>query len=201
VEKTEATLWREFRNGDRDAFQSLLELFYAPLFEYGTKYQQDKDQLRDALHNLMISLWDRRQFLGDTDNLKLYLFKAIRNQIFREKSEPFSQASILNDENDYSFYAITYAENDIIEEETIRERASKIGLVMSHLTKRQQEVLHLKFYESLSNDQISEVLGVSRQAVANLVYHSLKAFRHNWETCFIQLFLLIIISISSLIYR
>ena len=159
MEKSEATLWREFRNGDRKAFERLLNLYYVSLFEYGSKFQPDDDKLRDALHNLMLSLWERRQFLNDTENLKLYLFKAVRNQIFREKAEPFAIRSITAEEEDQFTSDGNYAERTIIETELLQEKESKISAVMSRLSKRQQEVLHLKFYENLTNDQIAGYAG------------------------------------------
>ena len=191
MEKTEATLWRDFRNGDRDAFESLLNLFYSAMFEYGSRYQKDPDKLRDALHNLMISLWERRRFLNETTNLKLYLFKAMRHQIFREKHEASSLTVITEQQENEYFQHNDYAESDIIEGEVLKETASKIKNTVDKLSKRQQEILHLKFYENLSNEQISELLGISRPAVANLLYQTLKTFRTLWQSSVIQLLLLI----------
>ena len=60
------------------------------------------------------------------------------------------------------------------------ELASKIARFFSFLTKRQQEVLFLRYYENLSNDEIAEVMGISKQSVSNLLLKSINVLRENW---------------------
>ncbi len=175
-------LWKDFRNGDEKAFETLLHLFYKPLFEYGYRFQKDESRLQDALHNLMISLWERREHLNDTQNLRLYLFKSFRHQIFREKQQ---KAPLSIEPEDHflpieSALSIESVEGEIIRDEANFEKSSKIQKVLSKLTSRQQEILHLKYYENLSNEEIAELLQIGRPAVANLVYQASKLFRIHW---------------------
>jgi DNA-directed RNA polymerase specialized sigma subunit len=55
---------------------------------------------------------------------------------------------------------------------------------MLKLTKRQQEILHLRFFENLSNAQIADVLNISEPSVYNLLSISLKLFRNYWNVYF-----------------
>lgn len=175
-------LWRDFRNGDEKAFATLLHLFYTPLYEYGRRFQKDESRLQDALHDLMISLWERREHLNDTQNLRLYLFKSLRHQIFREKQQKAPIPIEIEDDflpMESSFFTES-VEGEIIRNEIDFEKNSKIQNVLYKLTARQQEILHLKFYENLSNEEISELLQISRPAVANLLYQASKLFRTHW---------------------
>ncbi|MFC5411164.1 RNA polymerase sigma factor [Larkinella bovis] len=176
----EIHLWQAFREGDRSAFEALLRTYYQPLFEYGTKFLKDRDQLKDCLHDLLVNLWERRAFLNETENLKLYLFKAFRNRIFKEKQKT-GYLSGLSDGDNQEFEADDYAENLIIQDETSREQQVRVQHLIGRLSKRQREILHLKFYENLSNEQVADILGISRPAVANLLYQSLKQFREHWH--------------------
>ncbi|MGM9507257.1 RNA polymerase sigma factor [Larkinella sp. GY13] len=180
----ETHLWQAFREGDRSAFEALLRTYYQPLYEYGTKFLKDRDQLKDCLHDLLVNLWERRTFLNETENLKLYLFKALRNQIFKEKHKAGQLAS-LPDWEEGEPEADDYAENLIIQDETTREKQFRVQHLIGRLSKRQREILHLKFYENLSNEQVADLLSISRPAVANLLYQTLKQFRENWHLLFI----------------
>lgn len=193
MSEQEKELWKAFQNGSKDAFEEILRIFYRPMFDYGFRFQKDHDQLSDDIHDLFLSLWDRRAFLTPTANLKLYLFSALRNQIWRAKKR-LSLTQELPDEDDESpFEETEYAETRIIRSEATDQRLSRIDFVMQKLTKRQQEILHLRFFENLSNAQIAEVLNISEPSVYNLLSISLKLFRSYWNTCFNVLLLLLLI--------
>ena len=193
MSEQEKELWKAFQNGSKDAFEEILRIFYRPMFDYGFRFQKDHDQLSDDIHDLFLSLWDRRAYLTPTANLKLYLFSALRNQIWRAKKR-LSLTQELPDEDDESpFEETEHAETRIIRSEATDQRLSRIDFVMQKLTKRQQEILHLRFFENLSNAQIAEVLNISEPSVYNLLSISLKLFRSYWNTCFNVLLLLLLI--------
>ncbi len=187
----DSEIWKAFREGDKTAFERLLYRYYRPLFDYGLKFQKDPDILRDDLHDLMLSLWERRAFLNDTGNLKLYLFAALRHQIFRGKQSA-GLLTAMSEELDAAS-AEQAIEAEMIQAESARTQSVQISHVMQKLSGRQQEVLHLKFFEGLSNEQIAGLLGISRPGVANLLYSALRAFKHCWKTEFTLIFLLVII--------
>ncbi len=172
-------MWEAFRKGDKAAFEQLLLRYYRPMFDYGIRFQNDPEQLRDDLHDLMVSLWDRREHLQETSHLKFYLFKALRHQIFREKQKRARQIDLEEMEEEVmpdTEYRLGFAE-----EEAYNRQAHQIHHTLLRLSRRQQEVLHLKFFEELTNEQIAEILGISRQAAANLLYTALRAFKVLWK--------------------
>jgi RNA polymerase sigma factor (sigma-70 family) len=193
MSEQEIELWKAFQNGRKDAFEEILRIFYRPLFDYGYRFQKDRDQLSDDIHDLFVSLWDRRAFLTPTANLKLYLFSALRNQIWRAKKRLALMQELPEEEDDSPFEETDHAETRIISGEVMDQQLSRIDYVMLKLTKRQQEILHLRFFENLSNSQIAEILDISEPSVYNLLSLSLKLFRSYWKACFnAVLFLLLI---------
>jgi len=191
----ETQLWNAFRNGKKEAFEELLNTYYDAMFNYGTKFCKNHDELSDNLHDLMLHLWERRTFLNETENLKMYLFKALRNHIFKknEKSHFFTSLDETQSYNQY--YDNNVGESNILQNEIVEESSSRIKYVMQKLTKRQQEVLHLRFYENLSNEEIASLLNISRPAAANLLSESIKKFRSHWQIEFT-----LILFFISLIY-
>lgn len=67
-------------------------------------------------------------------------------------------------EDDYSFDLFI----DTTEEEEY-DQLKKIETLMSKLTNRQREVIYLKYFKGLSNEEISVALGINKQSVANLL--------------------------------
>jgi len=177
----EQELWKAFQGGSKKAFEEILEIFYRPMFDYGIRFQKDHDQLSDDIHDLFLNLWDRRAFLKPVENLKLYLFSAVRHQVLRQKKKT-SRTEELSDEHEYEQHQdMDYAEIRIIRSELTDERLSRINAVMEKLSRRQQEILHLRFFENLSNSQISEIMNISEPATYNLLSKSLKVFRTYWN--------------------
>jgi RNA polymerase sigma factor (sigma-70 family) len=173
-------LWQKFKNGDRAVFELMIREHYRALFDYGKKFLSDHDALTDCIHDLFTSLWERRQFLGATDQIKPYLLKSLRNRIIKEKQRGNVFISIEN--GDELFLNEEDIESKIITSEYTEEKKKQIGYVLHTLTPRQQEIIYLKFYENLTNDQIATVLAITRPAVANLLHITLKLFREKWET-------------------
>ncbi|MGV3604566.1 MAG: RNA polymerase sigma factor [Dyadobacter fermentans] len=173
-------IWKAFRNGDKAAFEQLLVRYYRAMFDYGLRFQPDEEQLRDDLHDLMITLWERRGHLNETSNLKFYLFKALRNQILNGKR---SQRLFVDHEGvaEAELHSPESPLPDFAEVEATQRQTTQIQQVIAKLSRRQQEILHLKFFEELSNEQIAELLQISRAATANLLYTALRSFKDIWR--------------------
>lgn len=185
----DSELWQSFREGDRKAFEGLLCVYYRPLFEYGTKFLKDRDELKDCVHDLFVNLWERRSFLGPVANLKIYLLISLRNLIFQRRQKK----NLLWDELSEDFYDSLPDDNNHVEhymimEEMETQKRVQLQKIFKQLPKRQQEVIHLKFYENLSNEQIAEVLNISKPAATNLLSVALKSFREKWGLLIITLY-------------
>jgi RNA polymerase sigma factor (sigma-70 family) len=176
-------LWDKFRGGDHSAFLTLTRLYYLPLYEYGRKFESDKDLLKDHVHDLFTNLWERRLNLSATDQIKPYLLKSLKHRIFKQKQQN-NMFNTVDIELAMQEQAEDNAQTKMIFEECMEIKKQQVQHVLSTLTKRQQEIIHLKYYQNLSNDQIAEALSISSPAAANLLYRSLKVFREQWKLLF-----------------
>ncbi|KAA0992977.1 RNA polymerase sigma factor [Dyadobacter aurulentus] len=181
--------WKRFREGEAAAFESIIRGEFRALFEYGTRFIHDRDTLNDCIYDLFTSLWDRRKYLADTDQIRPYLLKSLRNRLIKEKE----RANHLTGLDSWQEQAepAENAESRIITSEITAQRKRRISSVLVTLTPRQREIIHLKFFENLSNEQISHVLDISRPAVSNLLSQALKLFRDKWQATISTLFFLI----------
>ena len=104
IENTEDTLlWKSFKQGDKKAFEQLYKKYFKVLGSYGFRLSQDKDLVEDAIHDVFIDLWRRKEYLSDVQNVKFYLFSAIRNQFSRNTQKDIFVADLENGEFEQLF--------------------------------------------------------------------------------------------------
>ena len=171
------TLWDSFRKGDLNAMESIYRSYYQPLYNYGFQICQNSDLVRDAIQNLFMDLWRRHEHLGPAYDLKFYLFKAIRRQLIhcmeREKKS-VSVDEMLNAMIDAELY-----ESDAGEEREHQTYALKQAV--QNLSKRQKEVIFLRYYENLSCEEIAEVMQININTVYNNVSLAIKKLKDQFE--------------------
>lgn len=186
----QSDLWKKFKSGDSASLGQLAQIHYRALYNYGTKFSSDPDLIRDCLQEMYLELWERRAFLSETAFVKSYLFKALRHKIIKEnvrlkRVTHVAEAEFNNEE------ATVPIESIIIEGEELNHQKSKIKHIISSLSKRQQEIVYLRFYQNLEYDDIAHIMGLGRQSIANLIYRALKEIKECWLTVEYMILLLV----------
>lgn len=182
--REEYALWQDFVHSNQEDSQIVLgqviERHYKPLLSYGTKLSKDGDFVKDCIHDLFITIWQKRHSLGDVKSPRFYLLGALRNQIFKEtnKHKWFREAETIED--DYILEVEFAIEHNIIVQETAVENSAKIKDLLTKITKRQREAIYLRFYQDLEYPEIAEIMGVATHSVVNLIYEAVKQLRQNW---------------------
>lgn len=171
--------WKNFKNGDRLAFETLIRFHYRALLSYGVRIEPNHPELvKDCIHDVFTHLWERRASLSDIDAVKPYLLVSLRNQIYKAKrnSNRFTALDNTADPAENSFEEIWIAG------ETKTQTTRHLNQAMDQLTTRQREVIYLRFFQDLSNDEIAGVMGISKPAVANLIHLSLRNLKELWPS-------------------
>lgn len=172
----DSLLWKSFKRGDEEAFELLYKKYFKVLGNYGFHLNQDKFLIEDAIHDLFIDFWRRKEYLSDVDNVKFYLFRAIRNQFSRNIQKDIFEGS--EDVDDFLDYLSTLSlEQESIDRESGQIKTHAIQRSLNSLSKRQAEAIHLRFYQGLSLDDASEIMDVPKQVVKNLLSKSYAILR------------------------
>lgn len=159
--------------GDQGALAVLYDRHVQKLYAYGRKFSANSDQVKDCLQDLFSDLLQKPTSVSETASVKNYLMKALRRRLLTESQRrPFWS---IND--DYAFDLLPSAEYQLIAVESRAEEETKIKKAIARLTKRQQEIVYLKFYHDLDNQSIAEIMSLTYQAVCNLISRALKAMR------------------------
>ncbi|WP_421828861.1 RNA polymerase sigma factor [Larkinella sp.] len=169
-------LWHRSKAGDKAAFCQLAESQYRALFSYAANFTEDREFIKDSIQEIFITIWEKRQVLT-IQYVAIYLFKSLRNQLMQEfrrnknavAAPSFQEISQLSDWET--------VETAIEKNEADSENQRKVRQAIESLPKRQQEVVFLKFYKGLENEQIAELMEINRQSVANLLYKALTSLK------------------------
>ncbi|SOD13365.1 RNA polymerase sigma factor [Pedobacter xixiisoli] len=182
-------LWSGLRNGDASSFDALIKKYTDILFNYGSRFNTDRDIVKDCIQELFVELWKKREGLTLPKTIKWYLFVALRNRIFREQTK-WNKTETLT-ENDHDFFLEYSIEEKIIENTEDAELANKIKKILNSLPARQREIIYLRYYENYDYDQISELMNINKQSVHNLLQKAYKSIRSDWPTLLFLISLLV----------
>ncbi|ODS81068.1 MAG: hypothetical protein ABS46_12460 [Cytophagaceae bacterium SCN 52-12] len=183
-------VWSDFRRGSRAAYETLIRDYYQDLHVYGMRLLNNPDFIKDCIHDLFIHIWERRSYLGETDDVRLYLLKSLRNRVIKginrsNKWLEFGEDSVSGTDPEWS------VEDKIISTEKSQFERQRIRAILLGLSPRQREVIHLRFFEGLSNERIAGIMEISKPAVANLVHAALGSMRLTWHSSVISVLLFI----------
>ncbi|MEZ0487418.1 RNA polymerase sigma factor [Fibrella aquatica] len=178
---TDIQLWQHLKSGNELAFGKLLTKYFNPLQNYGVKFVQDEDFVKDCVQEVFIEIWNRRDRISTPDSVRAYLLSCVRKRVIREgyRQRILKDDEFVNLDNDASFVEFS-PEWSMIEQENLAETTHRIADALNKLPKRQREVIYLRFYQNLERDEIAAIMDVNPQSVSNLLQVAFKAFREHW---------------------
>lgn len=170
----EVLLWLQFKNGDREAFATLYQKHSISLIAYGMKLCPDQDLLKDQIQELFVELWHSRERLSPTDNTRFYLLKAFRYKLIRQEKNRVARVTNARVSTDLSLRSFQEpVETTLIEREIHESQMALLRKALKELPLRQQEIIQLRFYQGLTNEQIADLMNMNYQSASNLLYRAL----------------------------
>ncbi len=171
-------LWNRFREGDSQAFGIIYRMHITELLSYGYRITSNRQVIKDSIHDLFLHIWLHREKLSETDSIKYYLFRSLRNRIIRASSDssPFEQDFRIDE-----LLADASREQELIEQETRSGQLSQLKQAIDRLPKRQQEAIQLRYFHSFSLEEISSVMQMNNQSVRNLLHRAIVHLRNHFE--------------------
>ena len=172
-------LWQRFRTGDTVAFDQLVHRHFQSLYRYGVRLDADDEYVKDCIQDVFVELWQRQKTVNETEFVKFYLLKSLRRRIFRGRAKWGSSWESLQE--DYRFEVEFSIESQLINQQSTYDQIRQLEALLNQLSRRQKEVIFLKFYQNLTHEQIAEVMAVNRQSVYNILHGALQRLRSSWQ--------------------
>lgn len=161
--------WEAFVAGDADAFRALHDLTYDELFRYAHRLTGQTATIRDALQEMYIAIWKRKDKQPPVREPWVFLLTALRHKIIDEARK--NRTIEVKTEPQPS------PETEYLAEEADRIRAEWLSEKLNTLPERQREAIHLRYRVVLGYTEIAEVMGVGQQVAYNYVNRGIKTLR------------------------
>lgn len=175
----DVSLWNSFINGNDDAYCHIYEKYAKRLFIQGLQFIPDRELVKDCIHDVFVKIYSNRTKLSSTDNIKMYLFIALKNTLINELRKRKIYFDILDENVEYGMTDNNSGEFLLINKETERVNQYKVDNILSKLTTRQREVIYYRFIECMSMDEICSLMDMNYQSVQNLLQRSVKKIRES----------------------
>jgi len=161
------------KQGDRIAFREVYYNYYQQLYFVAGKYLKDSQMAEDAVQEIFIILWVKRESLDPSKSLESFLFTCLKNHVLNMIKSRKRRILLAYEANEEKVHASNSTENDVIYSEY--NQIIKQGL--EELPERRREIFELKTFQGLTNPQIAKNLSISVNTVKNHYYHSNKFLR------------------------
>ena len=152
---TETTLVRAAVNGDVDSFGSLCERYYCAIVAIAYSRLRDRDLAEDAAQEAFLSAFRNISKLRDAKQFGRWATGICRNVSSDMARERAGNKLIGIHDRDLPSKKEDENENNV---ETVKNIIAELNVGM-------KEVIYLRYYSKMSYQQISNVLGISQEAV------------------------------------
>ncbi|MDR0823834.1 MAG: sigma-70 family RNA polymerase sigma factor [Prevotella sp.] len=174
IGKDESSLWNDFLSGNDDAYCLIYKTYAERLFIQGMQFSSDKEFIRDCIHDVFVKIYKSRNRLKPVDNVKLYLFIALKNSIISALKKHNMYFEELDEMLERHIVVSDSIEKEYIDKENKANTQRLIRKILALLTTRQREVIHYRFFEGLGIEEIGVLMNMNYQSVQNLIQRSLK---------------------------
>lgn len=161
-------LWEDFKSGDQKSYSTIYDQEADSLFKYGIHLCNNEQLVEDVIHDLFVYLWTNREKLGEIRSIRLYLKSSFRRSLLKKirKEKIFQREQIL-EQFAYKFAVLAEeVKNEAENNDLIR---AEIDSVLKSLSKRQREIIYLRFYQNLSYEEIAAHLDIDLSYTYNVV--------------------------------
>ena len=158
---------------DRATFEHLFRNEFKGLVLFAVQYTKDYEAAREITQEAFIGLWNQREKIDLSKNVKNYLSTTVRNRslnYLRDRKKFDSR--LLTLENLYPL--ATYTSADRLVE---KELADRIGQAIGELPEKCRDVFLLSLNEHLKYQQIADRLQISVKTVETQMSKALQHLR------------------------
>ncbi len=151
---------------DENAYKELFMFFYKPLFQFANCLTKEAETAEEIVSDVMMKVWEMAEALGEIGNLKVYLYRSIKNRalnyLSRNPKSKFRMVTL--DVNDFAIElnsGFLDPENQLIHKEVQQGVTSAI----QSLPPKCQVVYKLIRVDGLCYKEVADIMGISVKTV------------------------------------
>lgn len=152
------------------AFKQLYQMYYPRVVYFITSIVKTRIIAQDLAQDVFVNIWTNKKQLDPTLNLNNYIFVVSRNVAINhlKKKMLLLYSSIKPEQLDIS--VDNTIENDLF----AKEISLLIEMIVSEMPAQQQRIYRLSREKGMSNEEIANLLNISKKTVENQISLALK---------------------------
>nr|WP_299071032.1 RNA polymerase sigma-70 factor [uncultured Allomuricauda sp.] len=167
----------EFEIGNEKAFRKLFEMFWEPMFVDAKSIVSDADAAKDIVQNIWTNIWQKRK-TRKIENFEGYVYKAVKYSCYKYLRDNKFDATHIEIIESLQLNSRPEIEKQYDFEET----QTLLQDSLDKLPPRCRQVFKLSRLEEVSNEEIANLLGISKRTVENQMSIALKSIRQQMTT-------------------
>lgn len=188
-EEGDLLLWNSLRQGSREAYEVIYRKHIDRLYNYGMYVFMDNKLVEDAAHDVFVTLWRRREHLGETRSIRFYLCRALKNNIVRKLKTKERLSARYSLPEDFALDHIESPEFELIARQLSKETSETLSRAIDSLPEKQREIIIYRFYNNLSSQEISLRMSIGLDSTYTLLSRALRELRKNIKDLYLLLLL------------
>ena len=174
MQQAEKILIENVKHSDKDSFKRLYLQYHSVLFRFVVSRVGDEDIAEDIVQDTFVRVWKIRQSLM-SDKSFFSLIAKISSNLSKDHFK--HEAVRLKQKKNITEIYNQQSDNPDKQLETQFIQKNILNVVHQYLPLKQRTIFLLSLIEGKTNQEISEMLGISQRTVENQLYRSLKTLR------------------------
>ncbi len=170
--------------GDSFAYTEIYERYKSLLYTFTLRRLGNKEEAKDLVAELFLTIWDRHNTLTLTSSLAAYLYTSARNRIYDLLAHKKIQGRYIDSFTSYMDEGVENTDHLIRH----KELSILIDKEIAALPPKMREVFLLSRETQLSRKEIAIKLSLSEETVKSHMHHALKQLKSRLGSFFFLVF-------------
>jgi RNA polymerase sigma factor (sigma-70 family) len=156
-------------------FTAIFNLHFDSLFNYGLRITGRRDLVEDCIQEVFFRIWKNNIDLNAVSNIKAYLIKALRRQLFNIFELKMNH--LVSEEITENIGMEFSPEDFMIDNQTDKENLNLVLTALNNIPAKQREAIYLKYFEELSFAEVAAIMNINIQSAKNDVFRGLDTLK------------------------
>lgn len=163
---------KAFAQGNTRAFELLFLNYQPKLVAFIDGFIKDTEEARDMSQDIFMRLWERRETCSEIRSFKAFLFKTAKFSIYNYYDHQLVNSKFVEQ-------MLYTPEGTVSADESLfaKELQKLIDHTVKNMPEQRRRVFEMSREEGLSNDEIAQLLGISKRTVENHITTALATLR------------------------
>ncbi len=159
------------RNDDSAAYKELFLSFYNPLLRFAVTLVKSKESAEEIVSDVFVNIWEKRKRINSINNLKVYLFIAVKNTALNYLSRQNKNLTDSVDETLMNYKSIYFDPEQLM---VTAEMVARIKAAIEELPPKCKLIFKLVKEEELKYRDVAEILNISSKTVESQIAIAIK---------------------------